>query len=255
MPETAGSGTPLSAMTYRGRFAPSPTGLLHFGSLVSAVASYLDARHHDGLWFVRIEDVDKPREKPGSATSILSALESFGMQWDGEVLFQSRRHDAYRDAIDRLLHDRKAFHCSCSRKELAEESSPGEQGLIYPGTCRDGHDASATQLSVRLLTDNETVHFDDRILGPRTQEIEREVVLLGAPPVEEHEQPVGAVAVDAIRRQTHVPTVTGSAWHYPLRRVTPRRGRTSVARRWMERPIHSGSMPGGRPDEAMSVMP
>ncbi|MGD8677612.1 MAG: tRNA glutamyl-Q(34) synthetase GluQRS [Chromatiales bacterium] len=205
MPETAGSGTPLSAMTYRGRFAPSPTGLLHFGSLVSAVASYLDARHHDGLWFVRIEDVDKPREKPGSATSILSALESFGMQWDGEVLFQSRRHDAYRDAIDRLLHDRKAFHCSCSRKQLAEESSPGEQGLIYPGTCRDGHDASATQLSVRLLTDNETVHFDDRILGPRTQEIEREVgdfVIRRADGF--HAYQLAVVVDDAFQEITHI---------------------------------------------------
>jgi glutamyl-Q tRNA(Asp) synthetase len=205
VPETAFSGTLLSAMIYRGRFAPSPTGLLHFGSLVSAVASYLDARHHDGLWFVRIEDVDKPREKPGSANSILSALEAFGMQWDGKVLYQSRRHDAYTDAIDRLLHEGRAFHCSCSRKRLAEESSPGEQGLIYPGTCRDGHDTSATQLSVRLLTDNTTVHFDDRILGPRTQEIEREVgdfVIRRADGF--HAYQLAVVVDDAFQQITHI---------------------------------------------------
>jgi glutamyl-Q tRNA(Asp) synthetase len=169
------SGTPLPAMTYRGRFAPSPTGLLHFGSLVSAVASYLDARRHDGLWFVRIEDVDKQRERPGSASSILSTLETFGMQWDGKVLWQSQRHEAYAGVIDRLLREQNAFHCSCSRKRLAQDSTPGEQGLIYPGTCRNGHDASATQLSVRLLTDNEPLHFNDRILGRQTQEVGREV--------------------------------------------------------------------------------
>lgn len=205
VPESARSGTPLSAMTYRGRFAPSPTGLLHFGSLVSAVASYLDARHHDGLWFVRIEDVDKPREKPGSATSILSTLESFGMQWDGEVLYQSRRQEAYRDAIERLLHEGKAFHCSCSRKRLAEDSSPGEQGLVYPGTCRYGHDASATQLSVRLLTDNEAVQFDDRILGQQRQEIEREVgdfVIRRADGF--HAYQLAVVVDDAFQQITHI---------------------------------------------------
>ncbi|MEJ2308911.1 MAG: tRNA glutamyl-Q(34) synthetase GluQRS [Gammaproteobacteria bacterium] len=162
-------------MIYRGRFAPSPTGSLHFGSLVSAVASYLDARRHDGAWYLRIEDVDKPREKPGSAASILSTLENFGMQWDGDVLYQSQRHDAYAGAIRRLLEERKAFHCSCSRKRLAESSRPGEQGLIYPGTCRDGHDRGAPQLSVRLLTDNEPVQFEDRILGRQTQQVAREV--------------------------------------------------------------------------------
>ncbi len=205
MPEPLRSGTPLSAMTYRGRFAPSPTGLLHFGSLVSAVASYLDARHHGGLWYVRIEDVDKPREKPGSASSILSTLETFGMQWDGEVLYQSGRQDAYRDAIDRLLREGKAFYCSCSRKRLSEASSPGEQGLVYPGTCRNGHDASATQLSVRLLTDNAPVHFDDGILGHRTQEVEREVgdfVIRRADGF--HAYQLAVVVDDAFQQITHI---------------------------------------------------
>ena len=205
MPEPLRSGTPHSAMTYRGRFAPSPTGLLHFGSLVSAVASYLDARHHDGLWFVRIEDVDRPRERPGSASSILSTLDTFSMECDGEVLYQSRRGDAYADAVDLLLREHRAFHCSCSRKQLAEDSSPGEQGLIYPGTCRDGHDASATQLSVRLLTDNAPVQFDDRILGSRRQEIEREVgdfVIRRADGI--HAYQLAVVVDDAFQQITHI---------------------------------------------------
>jgi glutamyl-Q tRNA(Asp) synthetase len=190
---------------YRGRFAPSPTGSLHFGSLVSAVASYLDARHHDGSWFVRIEDVDKPREKPGSAAGILATLETFNMQWDGEVLYQSQRHAAYAEAIERLLQERKAFYCSCSRKQLAARSPPGEQGFIYPGTCRNGHDEEAAQLSVRLLTDNAPVRFEDRILGLQTQQVEREVgdfVIRRADGI--HAYQLAVVVDDAFQEISHI---------------------------------------------------
>jgi glutamyl-Q tRNA(Asp) synthetase len=115
---------------YRGRFAPSPTGPLHFGSLVAAVASYLDARAHGGEWLVRMEDVDKPREMAGAADSILSDLEFFGFRWDGPVMYQSQRTEAYRDALEQLKSAGVIYPCGCSRKEIE-----GEQ---YPGTCANG---------------------------------------------------------------------------------------------------------------------
>ncbi len=115
---------------YRGRFAPSPTGPLHFGSLVAATASYLDARRHGGEWLVRMEDVDKPREMPGAAASILSDLEYFGFHWDGPVMYQSQRTAAYQEALDRLKAMGMAYPCGCSRKEI--------EGDVYPGTCANG---------------------------------------------------------------------------------------------------------------------
>jgi glutamyl-Q tRNA(Asp) synthetase len=116
-------------MSYRGRFAPSPTGPLHFGSLVAAVASYVDARTHDGEWLVRMEDVDEPRSVPGADQDILRTLEAFGFEWDGPVVWQSTRKDAYREALDRLRASGLAYACSCSRREA---------GPAYPGTCRNG---------------------------------------------------------------------------------------------------------------------
>lgn len=196
---------PVPTMIYRGRFAPSPTGPLHFGSLVSAVASYLDARHHNGEWLVRIENVDLPREKPGSAESILETLQHFGMQWDGEVLYQSQRTERYAAEVDRLLNENRAFHCSCSRKQIIENATMGEQGAIYPGTCRDGHDASATQLSVRLQTDDTLVRFDDRILGLQQQQVETEVgdfVIRRADGI--HAYQLAVVVDDAEQAITHI---------------------------------------------------
>ena len=108
---------------YRGRFAPSPTGPLHFGSLVAAVGSYLDARSQNGEWLVRIEDVDAPRTVPGAADGILRTLETFGFEWDGEVLVQSRRHDFYHAALVRLQLAGDVYPCACSRSEIAELSS------------------------------------------------------------------------------------------------------------------------------------
>ena len=115
---------------YRGRFAPSPTGPLHLGSLVAATASYLDARAHGGEWLVRMEDLDTPRNQPGAADSILADLEVFGFRWDGPVVYQSQRIEAYRDALDRLKAAGLAFPCGCSRKEI--------DGDRYPGTCANG---------------------------------------------------------------------------------------------------------------------
>ena len=115
---------------YRGRFAPSPTGPLHFGSLVAAVASYLDARAHQGEWLVRMEDVDVPRTVAGAADTILRDLEHFGFRWDGPVMYQSQRTEAYRDALERLRVAGLVYPCGCSRKEI--------EGERYPGTCAQG---------------------------------------------------------------------------------------------------------------------
>lgn len=119
---------------YVGRFAPSPTGRLHLGSMVAAVASWLDARVHAGAWLVRMEDLDPPREVAGAADDILRTLEGFGLTWDGPVVFQSQRHALYREALDLLVEGDFAFGCACTRKVLADAD-----GLtVYPGFCRDG---------------------------------------------------------------------------------------------------------------------
>ncbi len=120
----------------RGRFAPSPTGPLHFGSVVAAIASWLDARHAGGEWFVRIEDVDETRTVPGAADHILRALEQFGLNWDGEVVWQSRRKRLYRAALERLRSAGVVYRCRCSRKEIADSGLRGIEGIVYPGTCR-----------------------------------------------------------------------------------------------------------------------
>jgi glutamyl/glutaminyl-tRNA synthetase len=106
-------------VTYRGRFAPSPTGPLHFGSLVAAVGSYAEARSRTGQWLVRMEDLDRPREVPGAADAILHTLEAFGFSWDGPVLHQSRRTAAYAAALARLSELDLTYPCGCSRRQIA----------------------------------------------------------------------------------------------------------------------------------------
>ena len=149
---------------YRGRFAPSPTGPLHFGSLVAAAASYLDARSSGGQWLVRMEDLDSPRNAPGAADGILRTLEAFGFEWDGEVLFQSSRLQAYRAAIEDLKSRRLVFSCGCSRQEAGEDGR-------YPGTCRDGLPPGRPPRSWRLRVDNAPMEFHDRLLGPRRENL------------------------------------------------------------------------------------
>ena len=133
-------------MSYVGRFAPSPTGPLHFGSLVTAVASYLHARQARGEWLVRIEDIDPPREVPGAADAILRTLEAFELEWDRPVLYQSARLEAYRATAERLLRDGRAFRCRCSRSEIRagnEAPSARYPGPAARGTCRPGMPRSA----------------------------------------------------------------------------------------------------------------
>jgi len=124
--------------TYRGRFAPTPSGPLHFGSLVAALASYLEARSHNGKWLLRIEDVDPPRVVAGASAGILRTLAAHGFEWDGDVLYQSSRNEAYQEALARLIGLGRAYACVCSRKRMAELAVPGVDGPVYPGTCRGG---------------------------------------------------------------------------------------------------------------------
>ena len=149
---------------YRGRFAPSPTGPLHFGSLVAAVGSYLQARRRSGDWLVRMEDLDTPRNVPGAADSILRDLERCGLRWDEAVVYQSDRLDIYADALERLRREGLVYDCGCSRRDL-------EDG-VYPGTCRDGIPEGRDARSVRVRTDDSPVSLDDRVQGTFGQRLE-----------------------------------------------------------------------------------
>lgn len=161
---------------YRGRFAPSPTGPLHFGSLVAAVGSYLCAKAAGGQWFVRIEDIDPPREMPGAADDILCALEAYGLYWDGEVMYQSRRTGAYEEALDQLRKQGAIYSCGCTRKEIADSSIRGIDGLVYPGTCRRGAASGRSQYALRVRTDSAgIIEFDDRLRAGQRSDLENEI--------------------------------------------------------------------------------
>jgi glutamyl-Q tRNA(Asp) synthetase len=138
---------------YRGRFAPSPTGPLHFGSLVAAVGSYLDAKHHRGTWLVRMEDLDTPRCSPEAADDILHTLEAFGLHSDEAVLYQSQRTKAYEEALEQLQTIDAVYPCCCTRKEIADSALHGIEGLVYPGTCRDVIPAGREERAWRIRTD------------------------------------------------------------------------------------------------------
>src|SRR5258706_15562657 len=151
---------------YRGRFAPSPTGPLHFGSLVAAIASYLEARSRGGGWLLRMEDIDTPRVVRGAADEILRALEACGMQWDGAVVTQSTRADAYHAQLHRLRALGLVYPCACSRREIADSAVSGIEGPVYPGTCRNGLAPEKTVRAWRINTHGADVRFDDAIQGP-----------------------------------------------------------------------------------------
>jgi glutamyl-Q tRNA(Asp) synthetase len=158
---------------YRGRFAPTPSGPLHFGSLVAAMASYLEARVAGGEWLVRIEDIDPPRIVAGAADDILRTLEAFGFEWDGEVLYQSQRGTAYRDALEHLLRQGLIYPCTCSRKQLAEQARRGVDGPVYPGTCR-GRATGPIQAAQRLRVPEGRIAFADDLQGRIACEVARE---------------------------------------------------------------------------------
>ena len=160
---------------YRGRFAPSPSGPLHFGSLVSAVASYVDARHMRGEWLLRIEDIDPPREVPGSDKLIIETLEQFGFEWDGPIVWQSKRSDLYEQAIQHLHKSHLIYNCSCTRKSIIAHGLRGKTGMLYPGTCRDSAHSFKQGNAVRLKVDNTNTCFVDRVHGKQCQILDQDV--------------------------------------------------------------------------------
>jgi glutamyl-Q tRNA(Asp) synthetase len=174
-------------MTYRGRFAPSPTGPLHFGSLVSALASWLDARAHGGAWLVRIEDIDRPRTVPGAAEDILATLEQFGLRAEEPPVWQSERTARYQQALEQLRKAGLVYPCGCTRKEISDSllhAHARNTTLAYPGTCRhglNGKPARAWRLRVpddgtaASERDTVTIAFEDRWQGLQTQNLATEV--------------------------------------------------------------------------------
>jgi glutamyl-Q tRNA(Asp) synthetase len=159
----------------RGRFAPSPTGPLHFGSLVAAVASWLDARSRGGEWLVRIEDLDPPREVRGAASDILRTLDAFGLHWDGPVRYQSRCAQLYAAALQRLIEQGVAYPCACTRSQIAAAARMGIDGPVYPGLCRAGLPPGRAARAWRLHAPAGPIALDDECFGVISQDVEREV--------------------------------------------------------------------------------
>ena len=194
---------------YIGRFAPSPTGLLHIGSLLTALASYADARAQGGRWLVRMEDLDPPREMPGAAAHILRTLEAFGFEWDGEVAYQSRRHPLYRAALQSLQQSGLAYPCYCSRKQWHAQARQGADGFVYNGACArlaaPPPEAASRMPAWRLRVPDETVAFTDGIVGRYAQNIARDIgdfVLLRADGLWAYQ--LAVVADDAEQGITHI---------------------------------------------------
>lgn len=161
---------------YIGRFAPSPTGPLHFGSLVSAVGSYLDARSKRGNWLVRIDDLDRTRERAGAADRILRALEQFGMGWDGPVLYQSRHTDAYEEALLQLERKQLVYRCNCSRKTVRQAATDhGIEGPVYPGTCLSSPPDPEKPAAIRFKASTGLCCFDDRLQGKVCQNVAKDI--------------------------------------------------------------------------------
>jgi glutamyl-Q tRNA(Asp) synthetase len=214
---------------YVGRFAPSPSGPLHAGSMVAAVASYLDARAHDGRWLIRIEDVDEGRAVPGAAEGMLDLLDSLGMHSDGDVVWQSRRKHLYQAACDQLAGI--AYPCGCNRREIADSrlGLAPDGSAIYPGTCRHGLAPGREGRSIRVrVPDGEAaaITFEDRFAGRVTQHLDTEsgdFVLQRADAffayqlavvVDDGEQGVtdvvrGADLIDSTARQTYLQRLLG----------------------------------------------
>ena len=151
---------------YVGRFAPSPSGPLHFGSIVAALASYLDARHVRGKWLLRIEDLDPPRESKTAPEEITSQLLAFGFRWDDEIIYQSNRLAAYQTALTQLDRQQQTFRCTCSRKSLPD---------VYPGTCRNAHHGESSPNAIRFEVTDKITSIDDRALGLRSWNLAHDV--------------------------------------------------------------------------------
>lgn len=149
-----------------GRFAPSPTGPVHFGTLVAAIGSYLQAKKNNGKWLLRMEDVDTTRKVKDADTDILNTLEAFGFEWHDEIIYQSKQTEYYKQVLDQLFSQSLIFPCICSRKQLAETNSK-----IYPGTCRQRHLPERKQHALRILAKDVSINFVDKVMGQQSQNI------------------------------------------------------------------------------------
>ncbi|MDH3354916.1 MAG: tRNA glutamyl-Q(34) synthetase GluQRS [Chromatiales bacterium] len=156
----------LNRSTYRGRFAPSPTGPLHFGSLVSAVGSYLQARKQNGQWLLRIDDIDPPREQKGAVKHIIKTLDHYGFEWDEEILYQSQRYDFYQNALEQLVDKNHCFSCQCSRKNIQYHVEKLDANPhIYPGTCRNRPAKNSSTDAIRIKSIHQHIRFKDLLQG------------------------------------------------------------------------------------------
>lgn len=193
---------------YTGRFAPSPTGLLHIGSLLTAVASYADARSNGGRWLVRMEDLDPPREMAGAASHILHTLEAFGFEWDGEVAYQSRRYALYEETLCRLKTAGLVYPCHCSRKDWQAGARRGADGFVYNGRCRHPGQRPEPQgkhPAWRIRVPDRVIGFSDGIVGGYAQNLARDIgdfVLLRADGYWAYQ--LAVVADDAEQGVTHI---------------------------------------------------
>ncbi len=161
---------------YIGRFAPSPTGPLHFGSLITAVASYCDAKANNGLWLLRMEDLDQPRVVSGAAEHIVNTLSAYGFNWDGEVMYQSQRSTAYNAAFLQLQALGRIYACTCSRKEIVDSARQiGIEGVIYPQTCLHHPNQTSDHQAFRIKTESRIIHFNDLIQGATSQNLAEDI--------------------------------------------------------------------------------
>jgi glutamyl-Q tRNA(Asp) synthetase len=192
-------------VAYRGRFAPTPSGRLHFGSIVAALGSWLDARAHGGEWHVRIDDLDPPRVVAGAADSILGDLERLALYWDGSVVYQSERDQAYAVALGRIEQGAHVYACDCSRKAIAGAGAVGIEGPRYPGTCRERALIPRGGHALRLDVRGVTIVFVDLLQGTVRQRLETAIgdfVLRRADGVYAYH--LACVVDDAAARFTHV---------------------------------------------------
>jgi glutamyl-Q tRNA(Asp) synthetase len=195
----------MKASEYIGRFAPSPTGPLHFGSLVAALGSCLEARVCGGRWMLRMEDVDEPRCSSRAASDLLRTLDACGFAWDGPVLVQSQRKSRYREVLAALRSTGLVYPCACTRRELADSRLAPDGAPVYPGTCRGGIHSGRAARAWRLAVTAETICFDDALQGRLCQNLAREVgdyVLLRADGYFAYQ--LAVVVDDADQGVTHV---------------------------------------------------
>lgn len=157
----------MTSSRYRGRFAPTPSGDLHFGSIIAALGSFLQARNLKGSWLVRIDDVDKTRSRPGADTRILKQLENLGLHWDGDIMYQSQRDRSYQSALDSLRKKNLLYACQCSRKQVGQ--------LPYPGTCRDAALEFTPERALRIITDDTEIKIADKLQGSICSQLQLDV--------------------------------------------------------------------------------